>query len=666
MKKFSVLRYLKQFSLLIFLFAVAGALLILFYGKSRQRYVASAVIQYTNSEAKEGYTPDGSPLNVEEIYSSTVIDAALTDLGYKSNVDSIRSNCYVEEVIPETQQKLNEALLEKGEEPSLNTDTYRVNYIGDDENGEDYARNMLDAIIKNYYEFYAGKYVEEPLQGNGVSALAEGNYDYIESAQVLEDSVSAMLDYLLDKRASHPYFRSVDTGYTYNDLYQIYLFLYNYEIPSLYSVILSNAETKDIDLLMSRLTKECEDMQLYITNRQERADYLKELIDNYSERNKDMMDYHYHSSGGQDIGADTEYILKDVEHDWESGNKETTYDSLIREYVDLNTGIRQETIEKEHNEYLLSVFEKALKTENRKTFSPEEIRGKLDHCVDLANEYYQYVEKSGHELNRQQSANYLSMISSINVQPTVNLKLYLAIAVVLFAFVGGAGAVLLGRGLDFIDYFRYVDKTVQLPNRAGCDAYIDEWSGRLLDENFSCLVLKMDSLSSLSSEYGREAGNEVLKDFAMILKSFGDLYGFTGYNGSGIFFAFFPDCSSEKLNVIIEAIARQVMKYNKLNPQRSIHYTCGRAVSSADSVFEIRDLLRLAMQRMHSGQISSDPDPVPGESGAEDVQSDPDAQDVQEVSGAEKVQNVQDDSGAEDAQDGREGVVTAEKDSDTE
>ena len=45
----------------------------------------------------------------------------------------------------------------------------------------------------------------------------------------------------------------------------------------------------------------------------------------------------------------------------------------------LNTGIRQETIEKEHNEYLLSVFEKALKTENRKTFSPEEIRGKLDH-----------------------------------------------------------------------------------------------------------------------------------------------------------------------------------------------------------------------------------------------------------------------------------------------
>ena len=598
MKKFSVLRYLKRFSLLIFLFSIIGSLLILIYGISQQHYIASTVIQYTNSGAKEGYTPDGSPLNVEEIYSSTVIDAALTDLGYQSNIDSIRSNCYVEEVIPETQQKLSEALLEKGEDPSFIADTYRVYYVGDNYIGEDDARNILDAIIKNYYEFYAEKYVEEPLQGNGVSVLKDGNYDFIESAQVLEDSVSEMLDYLLDKRVSHPYFRSVETGYTYADLYNIYHFLYNYEIPSLYAAILSDAETEDIDLLMSRLTKECEDIQLYITNRQDRADSLKTLIDNYSERNKEMLDYHYHSASSQNIG--TEYILKDVEYDRESSDKETTYDSLIQEYVDLNIGIRQKTLEKEHKEYLLSVFAAAQNANGRATLSPEEIRAKIDHCADLAAEYYQYVENSGHELNRQLSANYLTMISSINVQPAVNLKLYLIIAIILFALIGGVGAVLLGRALDFIDYFRYVDKTVQLPNRARCDAYIDEWSDRVLDENFSCVALKMDSLSSLSSKYGRETGDEVLKDFAMILKSFGELYGFAGYNGSGVFFTFFPECSSEKLNVILEAIGNQVTKYNNLNPEYSIRYTCGKAVSSSDGVFEIRELLRLALQRMYN------------------------------------------------------------------
>ena len=137
-------------------------------------------------------------------------------------------------------------------------------YIGNNDTGEEHAWNMLDAIIKNYCEFYAEKYVEEQLQNNGVSVLAEGTYDYIESAQVLDASVSEILDYLLDKRASHPYFRSVETGYTYDDLCGIYNYLYNYEIPSLYAAILTNAETRNIDLLMSRLTKECEDIQLDI------------------------------------------------------------------------------------------------------------------------------------------------------------------------------------------------------------------------------------------------------------------------------------------------------------------------------------------------------------------------------------------------------------------
>ena len=618
MRKFSILRYLKQFSLLIFLLSVIGSLTIYFYGKSQQHYVASTVIQYTNDGAKEGYTPDGSPLNVDEIYSSTVIDAALTDLGYQSNIDSIRSNCYVEEVIPEAQQKLNEALLEMGEDPSYVTDTYRVYYIGDNDTGEDYAWNVLDAIIKNYYEFYAEKYVEEQLQNNGASVLTDGNYDYIESAKVLDDSVSKILDYLLDKRASHPNFRSVETGYSYDDLYRIYNYLYEYEIPSLYAAILTDAETNDIDLLMSRLTKDCEDMQLYIENRQERADSLKKLIDNFIKRNKEMMDYHYHISYNWNNG--TEYILKNVEDDHEHTNKETTYDELIQESVNLNIDIRQKTIEKEHKEYLLSVFETAQRAEGQETFSPEEIREKLDHCVSLVNEYYQYVENTGHELNRYLSANYLTMISSINVQPAVNIKLYVAIAIVLFALVGGVGAVLLGRTLDFVDYFRYVDKTVQLPNRARCDAYIDEWSNRLLDEDFSCIAIKMDSLTSLSSEYGRAVGDEVLKDFAMILKSFGDLYGFVGYNGSGVFFAFFPDCSSEKLDVILEAIGRQVDKYNKLNPEHKILYICGKAVSSSDNVFEIRDLLRLAMQRMHSGQASSVSGYISGENETEDSQ----------------------------------------------
>ena len=600
MKKFNIFRYLKQFSLLIFLLAVVGSVAIFLYGKSQQRYIATVVIQYTNTGAKEGLTPDGSPLDVTEIYSSTVIDRALRELDSSANIDSVRSNCYVEEVIPEDQQKLNEALIEKGQESTYIPDTYKVFFVADSDKDEDYAWNILDSIIKNYCEFYTEKYVEEQLQSNDSLAMLQGEYDFIESAQILENDVSQMLDYLLTQRANWPNFRSVETGYTYGDLYNIYSYLYSYDIPNLYSLILGTAETKDIEVLKNRLTRDSEDLQLSIDQCQQQANHLKLLIDNYSGRNKEMMDYHYHNSNSQDGG--TEYILKDVEYDKDNNDKETTYDGLIQEYVNLNINTRQKQIEKAHNEYLLSVFNNALETENRKVLTTEELQEKIDQCNALIRKYDKDVEETGRELNRFLSADYLNMVSSINVSTSVNLKLYLVIAVVLFTVVGGIGAVLLGRLMDFIDYLLYVDKTVGLPNRAKCDEYITEHSSTLVKENFSCLVMRMVSLNELTRDYGRVTGDAVLKDFGMILKSFGELYGFVGYNDGGIFLSFFPDCSAGKLDVMIEAINRQVAEYNKVNAGREIRFIYGKAVSDVDSVFEIRGLLRLAMQRMNTAK----------------------------------------------------------------
>ena len=600
MKKFNIFRYLKQFSLLIFLLAVVGSVAIFLYGKSQQRYIATVVIQYTNTGAKEGLTPNGSPLDVTEIYSSTVIDRALRELDSSANIDSVRSNCYVEEVIPEDQQKLNEALIEKGQESTYIPDTYKVFFVADSDKDEDYAWNILDSIIKNYCEFYTEKYVEEQLQSNDSLAMLQREYDFIESAQILENDVSQMLDYLLTQRANWPNFRSVETGYTYGDLYNIYSYLYSYDIPKLYSLILGTAETKDIEVLKNRLTRDSEDLQLSIDQCQQQANHLKLLIDNYSGRNKEMMDYHYHNSNSQDGG--TEYILKDVEYDKNNNDKETTYDGLIQEYVNLNINTRQKQIEKAHNEYLLSVFNNALETENRKVLTTEELQEKIDQCNALIRKYDKDVEETGRELNRFLSADYLNMVSSINVSTSVNLKLYLVIAVVLFTVVGGIGAVLLGRLMDFIDYLLYVDKTVGLPNRAKCDEYIMEHSATLVKENFSCLVMRMVSLNELTRDYGRVTGDAVLKDFGMILKSFGELYGFVGYNDGGIFLSFFPDCSAGKLDVMIEAINRQVAEYNKVNAGREIHFIYGKAVSDVDSVFEIRGLLRLAMQRMNTAK----------------------------------------------------------------
>ena len=67
MKKFEILRYLKRFSILIFLVSLAGAAAIYLYADGKQQYTASVIIRYTNDGISDGYTPDGSDLDVNEI-----------------------------------------------------------------------------------------------------------------------------------------------------------------------------------------------------------------------------------------------------------------------------------------------------------------------------------------------------------------------------------------------------------------------------------------------------------------------------------------------------------------------------------------------------------------------------------------------------------------------
>ena len=46
MKKFEILRYLKRFSILIFLVSLAGAAAIYLYADGKQQYTASVIIRY--------------------------------------------------------------------------------------------------------------------------------------------------------------------------------------------------------------------------------------------------------------------------------------------------------------------------------------------------------------------------------------------------------------------------------------------------------------------------------------------------------------------------------------------------------------------------------------------------------------------------------------------
>ena len=95
MKNFDLLRYLKKWWFLIMIVVAVGCLLVYRFVAANQAYTATAVIQYTNSQAADGLNVDGSKIDTSEITSATVINRTIEDLGLSSNTESIRSKITV-------------------------------------------------------------------------------------------------------------------------------------------------------------------------------------------------------------------------------------------------------------------------------------------------------------------------------------------------------------------------------------------------------------------------------------------------------------------------------------------------------------------------------------------------------------------------------------------
>lgn len=600
MRNFEIFRYIKKYSLLIFVFAVIGAVGILWYGNKNQSYTAKVLIEYQDSNASKGLTPDGRALDITEIYSSKVVANAIEDLNLKdSSIDYFRQGFAVKEVIPDDQKVINNALAEDGIARNFFPTRYQVSFTAGGKKSEDYVRNVLDAVIKNYCLFFGEKYVEQSVLPNGIADMSVRNYDYLSSASILEKSTEEMLSYLLQKRNDYPDYRSSTTGYSYADLVDIYAYIRDYSVPRLYSMIMASSSQTDMDLLMSNLKGEYNRYEQDIASYNVQLEKLEALIDNLVEKNIKLQSDQLassSSSGGGGLGVSaanisSDYILNDVESNM-GAKVLTQYESLLEEYV--NIQIKKETarIDQDHTAYLISIYENL---DSSSASGNIEIEKEIEAFVENLNHYYEIVSDTGTELNSYRSARYLKTLSSISTSRKINIKMYLVLAVAFFVVVGIVVAIILGRISDFIEYFKYIDEMTGLPNRQRCDDFISEYSEILLEEDFAVIIIRLNNLSFISENKGRGVGDVYLKDFSTILKRFSELYGFFGYNGGGQFMAFFEHCNSKKLRAILQALSNAVEDYNDHHKGSEIDYSIGSAISSDSQVYEIRDLLRVAI-----------------------------------------------------------------------
>lgn len=272
----------------------------------------------------------------------------------------------------------------------------------------------------------------------------------------------------------------------------------------------------------------------------------------------------------------------------------TTYDDLIQKYVSINQAIENDEIDKRYAEYIKSVF---INKQSAQVLS-EDLEKDIQDLVKTLNDEYAIVQSTAKELNEYLGANYLNMLNSVLTSQKVNIKLYIALAVVFFLSFGCAGAVVVGRLKDFIEYILYTDKITKLPNRQMCDIYINALSEKQLEEQFTCMIITLDNLMKVNDTLGRKTGDMLLGDFGEMIKSLTRNYGFAGYNKAGWFFGFYEDCSTSKAQLFSEMLEKSVEDYNQKHVEIQIEYTVAFSNSTDEKVYEIRRLIHCTTDKM--------------------------------------------------------------------
>ncbi|MCI8512993.1 MAG: diguanylate cyclase [Lachnospiraceae bacterium] len=631
MQKFSPLAYIRKFQFLIIFGALASGMVFYGYFASKQTYTVSAIIEYTNAKASEGYSPDGKKIDTSEIYSVSVMQDVFDrmNLAYDSyNLDQFRSRVVVTPILSEEEKAMQEAQNGVGEESTVKATKYMVSFTAsrkDSDQPGDFARQVLDNMLDAYLADYAENHIGGGTIVNNLSGLYDGNYDYLEMIETIDEDVRKTIQSLYNRvnmLQNNPlyYHRSVSTGYTFMDLYREFNSIYKTDVPNIYAYILNNRASRDPDILISKYQKRIGDYEISNSAKGSQSNEILRIIESYVRMMRE--------SGNTNITY--EYILNDVDDDyyrylqqdedgnaggnWERPDETVKYDVLLEDYVANSTNIEQDKLNIAYCQYIIGVFSGAAPAANDadvetgseeapQTVAPTpEINGTaeamLDSVISRLNELYHLLDRTMVEYNEYAGAANISLGSNVVLQGGRRLVLYSGVVIVVCSVLLSAVVVVLSRIGEIFHYYVYVDHKFQLANRSACDRYMEGYSNRILPESFSCIAVIADDVRQKNEQYGVEACDGMLRRLIEILQSAFASVGdsFISVNGLGQFIIFVKNISYGQAESCMRYAASVVNGYNE-SAECKISYRYGITESRHDSIYQIKMLMLKAIEK---------------------------------------------------------------------
>ena len=549
----TIFDYVSRWKYLIIGLSIAASVVFSFYLKSIQEYTASVTIEYKNPDAKYGYTPDGTIIDPSEIYSANIISKVIEDMNLDMTIDQIRTKCEVKEIIPEDEKEKKEAAYKNNEEYFYFPTRYEVTYTVDSEYDKTFAINMLNSIIDNYFAYYSEEYINKTnIPANPAS--------------------------------------SSTTGYAMDDLYELYETISQTDIPALYAVIIDNHATKNNTSLMQGYTQAIDRNRIRISDVNENLDEISSLIEMYSAKNSADQNYQMELDDNE-IDKNRKNVINYVYEN--ESNPSSTYDNIIKRFIESKDACNSMEIENEFKDYLLSIFTDAGNMEEEAIIN--HITESTDSIVEELDGLYGIVLDSVKELNQYLGTSNIYSINTAYVCEKLNIRLYVMLVMLVFIIIGTLGTIIICKLVDNIKHLIFVDEKTSLPNNKYCDLIISNYSNKVLDDDFSFILLSLDNLQETNRTQGYHAGDKMLKTFSDILSDTVNTFGTVVYNKTNQFFVFLPDSNMAQSEHLIHELKKAVKSYDT---PYSIEFSYSISESKTDNIYSIRKLIAESLAKM--------------------------------------------------------------------
>ncbi|MBE6607640.1 MAG: hypothetical protein E7633_03690 [Ruminococcaceae bacterium] len=331
------------------------ALLLCYFGLFMcQSYTATVYVKYTENNVVNGKASNGEKIDPYEIAQPYVVIKALEQMGVETNnVTDISQRITITPIVSKAEQDKYASWIDEfsdyknTEENKPTPIYYRVEFSTNE--GTQFAKNFLSALVHQYRSYYTEKY-------DGfydVSAIPESvilDSDYYQAVNKLQINVKETVRYLNNIATSDVDFRSSTTGYSINDLIDLFRQLIETEIAPTTQYILDTGVSKDAATLIASLRQSSDTAQRESDENLLKASTQKQLMELYAEKNKE-----YVSTIIDPDNYDNQ-VRVDVERDNAYVQNMTTYDQLMLDYVDYAVNSENLLIDKSYINESLSKF----------------------------------------------------------------------------------------------------------------------------------------------------------------------------------------------------------------------------------------------------------------------------------------------------------------------